>query len=126
MSQLELDVASHDLVRRNGTFQRIEGGPEIRQSLRVRLVLFRGEAFLNTDLGVPYFSEVLRKGIDEAALVTIFREAILDTDGVVSVEALDLTYVPTERRLDVVFVCTGSLDELAEDLKIEETVEVPI
>jgi len=126
MSQLELDVASHDLVRRNGTFQRMSGAGEIRQSLRVRLVLFRGEAFLNTDLGVPYFSEVLRKGIDEAALVSIFREAILDTDGVISVDELDLDYVPTARRLDVVFVATGSLDELAEDLKIEEKIEVPI
>ena len=126
MTQLLLDPATHDLARSGGSFQRVDAGEEIRQNITVRLLLFRGEAWLDTLLGVPYFGEVLRKGIDEAALTNIFRDAILGSDGVTSLEALDLTFVPEARRLDVSFVALGTLDELAGDLKIEETIEVPI
>lgn len=126
MTQLRLDPTTHDLSRSGGTFERADAGEEIRQNIKVRLLLFRGEAWLDTALGIPYFAEVLRKGIDEASLTNIFREAILGSDGVTALEALDLSFVPAARRLDVSFVALGSLDELADDLKIEDTIEVPI
>lgn len=126
MSQLELDPVTHSLVRRNGTFQRITGGPEIKQSNKVRLLLFRGEAQLATDKGIQYFGEILRKGIDEAAIVEIFRETILETKGIVRLESLDLNYLADLRRLKVDYVAFGSLAELAEDLKIEDSLELPV
>ncbi len=126
MTQSLLDPVTHDLVREGGSFVRTTGAQEIAQGIKVRLLLFRGEAFLNTLLGVPYFSEILIKGIDEASLQGIFREAILGAKGVTELETLTLTYDPVDRSLAVDFVAFGTLDALAERLKIDETVVIPL
>lgn len=126
MSRFKLDPTTHLLVREGGSFVRISGAEEIRQNVEVRLRLFRGEAWLNILLGVPYFEQVLIKGADAAALESVFREAILGADGIVSITSLRLTFDPAARVLTVDYKALGTLDELADDLVVEDTLEIPL
>lgn len=125
MSRFLLDTATHRPVRANGSFVRVSGAQEIAQNCKVRLLLGRGEVWLDTSQGVPYFREVLRKGVDAAALQGVFRDAILGADGIVSIETLLLNVTPA-RVLEVDYDATGSLDELADDLRITDSLEIPL
>lgn len=126
MSRFLLDTTTHRPVRSGGSFVRVTGAQEIAQNVKVRLLLFLGEVWLDTTQGVPYFQEVLLKGVDPAALQVVFREAILGADGIVSIELLELAFDPATRVLTVDYQATGTLDELAEDLKVEDTLEIPL
>lgn len=126
MSRFLLDTTTHLPVRQGGAFVRVSGAQEIAQNVKVNLGLVRGESWLDTTLGVPYFEEVLRKGVSPAALQGVFRDAILGSDGIVGITSLVLTFDPETRVLTVDYSATGSLDELAEDLEITDSLEIPL
>lgn len=132
MSRFKIDPVTRDRVRVNGQFVRLRGrteaeiGEEIVQGVRVRLLLFRGEVQLDQKRGVPYLEEVLRAGISPAALVGVFREAILGSPGMVSLEVLTLTFDSPTRVLSVDWEGTGTSEELANDLRIEDTLQLQL
>jgi hypothetical protein len=64
---------------------------EIVQELRTRLQFFKGEWFLDRRQGVPYFEEILVKRPNLPVIRAIFRDVIVGTNGIASVETLDLT-----------------------------------
>lgn len=55
----------------------------------------RGEWFLDTRVGVPYFESIFgRKELDLGIVKQIFREVLLTTEPVVSVETIDVNLTP--------------------------------
>jgi hypothetical protein len=83
----------------------VSGMAAIIQAVRIRLLMFRGEWFLNQDIGVPYFEELIgdaskRPGVEERARAA-FGAAILDTPGVVTVLKLDVAINPSTRKMTV-------------------------
>ena len=92
-------------------------GPEaFRQRLLTNIKFFQGECFLNPSLGVPYFQNVLKrkKGLDIGTLSTIFREAILQTEGTKSIQKLEIDFDGATRVLTVSFrvdATDGTIDE---------------
>lgn len=72
----------------------VSGIPAVVQGVRIRLLLFFSEWFLNQDVGVPYFEELIgdaskQPGVEDRARAA-FAAAILDTPGVVSITQLDV------------------------------------
>lgn len=132
MSRFKLDPTTHDRVREGGQFVRLrarteeEIAEEILQGVKVRLWIFLGEVQLDTTKGVPYLEEVLRAGISPAALVGVFREQIIESPGIVSIERLVLDFDSSTRVLSVDFSATGTADELADDLTIEDTLQLQL
>jgi len=83
---------------------RTDLGEEVAQRLRVRLLFFKGEWFLNLDEGLPYYQSVLVKGLQEKVIRSVFGAAIQGTPGVN--QLLSLTYeISTARRLSLAFKC---------------------
>lgn len=99
----DLDIGADDL-------QLISGPEAVSQHLRIRLRLFKGEWFLDTRIGVPYFQRLLGAKTSGAAVKALFRKAILGTPGVKGVTALAIDYDNPTRRLTVRFdaVVTGT------------------
>lgn len=94
---------SGDLAVIDGNLQTIEGDEEIAQLLKNRLLSFRGEWFLNLDLGLPYFEEILEKATSLAAIEGIYISTIIDTPGVRDVETFRLDFDPAIRQIDISF-----------------------
>ena len=76
----------------------VDGAARVRQQIKVTLLAFMGEWFLDTSFGVPYFDQVLVKTPDRAAIEAVFRARILDVPGVSRVVRLALA-VDRERRV---------------------------
>ena len=126
MSVFQIDPVTKSFARSGGSFVRISGREEIRQGVDVRFRLFRGEAELDTSLGFPYFEDVLGSDHDEAVITAAATDLILGSKGITALDSLLLDYEPGDRGLAIAYEATGTLGELAEDLKIKSTVEVPI
>lgn len=77
---------------------------EILQRIKVRLRFFKGEWYLNTENGIPYFQDILgSKSFDNNILESIFRKAILDVEGVKGLIESSVDYDPNERKINYFF-----------------------
>lgn len=80
---LLLDPVSHDCVFINGaTPVTLERTDVVAQRLKIKLLTFRGEWFLDTSYGIPYWQRILGLKIRKSDLDLIFQQAILEERGV--------------------------------------------
>jgi hypothetical protein len=70
----------------------VEDIEQIRQKIKIRLQFFLGEWYLDTTLGVPYFTEVSEKNPKMARIQAIFKAVIIETPGVTELTAFSATY----------------------------------
>jgi hypothetical protein len=115
-SSLALDV-NGDLARPGGSFTRVTGVDYLVQKVRSRLLFFLGECFLDVDgVGIPYFQQIL--GVKQSnlpAVRSLFLKEILNTQGIATVDELQIALDHSTRRLRVVYRATGDLGELLSD-----------
>lgn len=82
----------HDIVITDD-IQFVNGVDGVAQHVNIRLRMFVGENFTNLDLGVPYFTNefvdesraLLGQKFNEQKVLSVFRQIILGTPGVLSV-----------------------------------------
>ncbi|CAB3911913.1 hypothetical protein LMG3410_04878 [Achromobacter aegrifaciens] len=86
-----------------GRARLIGGADRVGQQVKVTLLAFLGEWFLDTTFGVPYFEEILVKNPDRSTIEAVLRARILDVPGVTRVGRLDLDVDRTARTLRVAF-----------------------
>ena len=101
-----------DLALVDGQFVLVDGAEGIAQHIRGRLELFRGEWFLDTREGMPYFEEVFVKNPDLDVIRSIFRKAILETPGVASVIDANVTMDSAKRTARVTFAALLDTNEI--------------
>ena len=107
MADLKLDTETGDLViNAAGDLEIVTGSDAVRQHLNLRLQFFRGEWFLDTRQGIPYFEEVLRKAPDLNVVQSLLREAIETTPGVLGISEFSLDYDGVTRTLSLDFRAT--------------------
>ena len=94
---------SHDLDLSAGDFTLIDGAERVAQQLRIKLKLWQGEWFLDTDFGTPYLSAILGKQLTLSGAIAALRKSILEVDGVRSIASLTYDYSSQARTLTVNF-----------------------
>lgn len=106
MSDIKLDFGTGDLDLTGHQLNLVTGADAIEQQLRIRLRFFLGEYFLDTRQGIPFYREVLIKNPNLPLLRSIFREAIITTPGVSSVQDVQVSVNGVTRTLSLTFVAT--------------------
>lgn len=88
---MSVDIAlnhdTHDLPPLIGL---IDGQARIRQQVEILLLTFKGEWFLDTTFGIPYFEYILIKGPRRAQVEAILRSEIRQVPGVLRIPAIDI------------------------------------
>ena len=56
----------HDLYLEGGDLQTIDDSEATAQGIKTRLLFFKGESFEDQREGVPYYQELLRKGLADS------------------------------------------------------------
>ena len=102
----------NDLVIENDDFVIIDGSAAIAQHLTIRLQFFLGEWFLDTRIGIDYFGQVFSKGVDITAVNAIFKQTILTTPGIVSIQQYASDFDPGEREFSIDFQAKLSSGEI--------------
>lgn len=110
-----LDLA-HDMTFGRGKANYAGGAEGAAQRLRCRLLLIRGEWFLNLDAGVPWWQPedssvqpIMGGARNLQYAEAIIKAAILETDGIASIESFRMTFDGRTRRLKV--AARGTTDD---------------
>lgn len=101
---LLLNPTSWDVVWNNGPltkeFTTQPLTQTVGQRLKIRLLSFRGDWFINTTYGVPYWESILgRKQTSKAATDLIFQTEILAEQGVKEIASFNSTFVNRQYSL---------------------------
>jgi len=100
---IALDKVTHDLVLIDNDLVMLDGAERVRQHLAIKLKLWVGEWFLDTEFGTPYLSDILGKQISLAGSVAALKKSILDVDGAQSITRFEFDFNRSARNLDVNF-----------------------
>lgn len=103
MIDLALDPLTHDLSLADNDLYFLDGAERVRQHIDIKLRLFAGEWFLDTEFGTPYLASILGKQISLAAAVAALKASILAVDGVQTITRFDYTFNRSARNLNVDF-----------------------
>jgi hypothetical protein len=122
VSQIKIDPATGDVARQNGRMQIATGGEEIRQHVDIRLRLFQGEAFYDTDRGTPWRT-IFVKGSRAALVQKEIADVIGGTPGVAQVvEVVLADFFPERRNVRIEWEAVGSLPDLRQRIPIHDTI----
>lgn len=75
----------------------------IQQHLQVKLRMFKGEWFLNTEVGVPWFQDILVKQPNFVIIENTLKTEILETAGVLSLVTFDFDFNSSTRLFELDF-----------------------
>lgn len=93
----------HDLHLEGGDLVETDGIAAAAQEIKHRLLFFKGESFLDLREGIPYFQEILKKGVDLGRIRAIMRQAVLTVPGIVDVPSLTISLDRVRRRATISF-----------------------
>ena len=99
MGDIALHANDHDILIKDGDFLLIDNAERVAQQIKVKLLTFLGEWFLDTTWGVPYLEYILVKQPNQELIKQILSEQILSVDDVKSLNALELDYQVKVRTL---------------------------
>lgn len=105
--------SDNDIQIVDGGLPLVTGLDEIRQMASCRLQAFEGDWFLNLDLGMPYFQEILKKVTTASQIEAIFLQEIGSIPGILDIDEFNLEFIDATRTLNVTFRATttaGILD----------------
>jgi hypothetical protein len=115
---------THDIVWNNGPLTKeyttqpfVEN---VAQRLKIRLLTFKGEWFINTAYGMPYWQEILGRKINKGKVDRIFQQEILAENGVKEIVSFSSTLV--NRQYNLTFKVKVFTDELSETITITPTI----
>ena len=97
----------------------IDRADKVAQQIKMTLLTFLGEWFLDVTFGVPYLEEILIKNPRMSSIESIIRAHITSVPDVRRVTNLGLSIDHKTRILTVEFTANTSLDVIKESIKLE-------
>lgn len=99
------DPFDGDLDLENNEIVLIDGADAIRQHLQIRFQFFLGEWFLDIEIGVPWFRDILIKKPSFAVVQEVLKTVVLDTPGVLQLMQFSFDFDSPSREADLEFQC---------------------
>lgn len=128
LRDLKLNAAG-DLDYTAGDLTFLDDTAAIIQGVSNRLQFWQGEWFLDTRQGMPYFTQIFQKGVNQTLIQSIFYNAIASSPGILSVISVNLVYDRTARVLTVNWqaqAATGVAISQSDNLVFPGSTNVPI
>lgn len=119
MTDLKLDD-NHDLLIRDGRLVLVEGANQTAQQIKIALLTFFGEWFMDTSIGLPYLSDVLIKNSAQTKLESIIRFEILKVKNVAKIKSLKLVINRKERILNIQFEVQTSRGSIKDEIGVKQ------
>ena len=97
-----LDPQTHDLdLCPDMELQLTTGAQRIEQQIKITLLTFLGEWFLDTTWGVPYIERIMVKTPNRAQIESIIRAKVKGVPGVTAVPVIEVDIEPSTRRAQI-------------------------
>lgn len=86
---------------------------DLAQAIRIRILFFSGEWFLDTSVGIPYFEEIFAKQVNAENIAAIYRDEISKVPGVIQVLSCTAIIDRQTRHLSVSWRVLADEGEIA-------------
>lgn len=83
----------------SGNLATVSDAEAVGQHAKQRLMAFRGEWFLNSQIGVPWIPEILGSSFDPALAESVIKASIKRTDGVEEITTFSARFNKQRREL---------------------------
>lgn len=108
MLDFALNAKTHDLIIADGDLIAIDNAERVAQQIKIQLLTWLGEWFLDITHGVLYLDYILVKNPNIELARSIFKEQIMKVDDVDDVTSLEIYYNATERTMAVEYEASTS------------------
>lgn len=99
---MELDIITRDIKLTPGkNLSLVSGNKNLAQQIECRLRTVKGEWFLNYQLGIPYFANILLKTKDKSRIDTLYKNEILKLTDVAKIEQFESTLDKNQREYTI-------------------------
>ena len=105
MNDLKLDPQTGDLVVDDMCLYIVKGADRVRQNLEIKLKLWSGEWFLDTEFGTPYLEGILGKRVSLNGALAALKKSILEVADVDRITDFQYQFNRSARNLTVNFEC---------------------
>ena len=103
MNDIALDPITNDLDIQGLDLFIMQGADVVRQQLLLKLSLWTGSWFLDTEFGTPYLTDILGKQITLGGAIAAIKTSILEVDDVQTIDEFSYTFDRAQRKLVVNF-----------------------
>jgi hypothetical protein len=110
---LEKDLllsGSHDLAIESFDLKLTNDEQVVAQRVKRALLLFKGEYFLDSELGMPYYTDILGTKNSIDSIRGIFINEIKSVEGVKEINAFDIVFNDAARALTIQLKLTDTLN----------------
>jgi len=104
--------SDHDMMYGQGRSNFITAAAAVGQAVYTRLLMLRGEWFLDTEAGVPYMTDVMIKPANLALVESALKQVILETEGVNQIRDFSMLLNSVERSLVVTVSLLTDYDDI--------------
>lgn len=111
MIDIALDKDTHDLYFSSSDIHVVNDLDSVEQSLKVRLLFYLREWFLDTTSGVPYYDDVLVKNPNVPDIENILKSKIIDTENVTEILEFNSEFDNSTRQLSITFKAKTSFGD---------------
>lgn len=118
MFDLKLN-SQHDLLIKENRLVLTDGMNAIAQRIKIVLLTFGGEWFLDVSRGLPYFDEILVKNPNSTRIYAVFRQQIASVKGVKRIINLTLSVDRKSRTLIVEFEAESTEGVIKDKVSIQ-------
>lgn len=100
ISVKEINSAIQDVyLSADGNLAMVSDAEAVGQHVKQRTKAFKGEWFLNSDVGVPWLADILGKGYDPALAESVIKSVVRKTDGVTEITSFSVRFNKIRREL---------------------------
>ena len=106
--------ASHDLEIIDFDLRLTDDSTRVAQRVKRALLLFKGEYFLDSELGMPYYNDILGTKNSLDSIRSLFINEISSVEGVKEINAFDMVFSDVTRELTIQLKVTDTLSNQIE------------
>ena len=119
LNRIDHDMVFHPVLDNKYSIWFIDGADKVAQQIKINLLSFLGEWFLDNTYGVPYLEDILIKNPRMASVEVILRNHINSVPNVIRIDSFVLDWNRQTRSLAVEFTCETNLGPINESVKLQ-------
>jgi hypothetical protein len=110
----DYEIVDNDIRISSGDKAMVSDSDATRQRLRQKLLLWRGEWFLDTEAGFPWLQNVLGQRIRPEVFQSLVRDVVVRDPGVRTLEQISFDFDSPNRRIEVSLRARATTGEIIE------------
>lgn len=113
MKDIKLTLNTHDLLFENYDLVLIDKEEYLQQKIKIKLMFFYKEWFLDTTKGVDFYGTVFVKNPNINSIDNMFKVSILDIDEIIELLSFTSDYNPSTRKYSINFKVNSIYGEIS-------------